>query len=110
MGLQRGQVLVGDVVDLVLVSDEDVLLAALYAAFDTFPIGHLLRAVLAVLVRRFAHRITDPALVGICQEPGGREQSDCRDTCQGLSHSYLHLRLSADSLAERMASLHPVRL
>ena len=97
MGLQRGQVLVGDGVDLVAFADEDVLLATLHTALDTFPIGHLLRAVLAVLVHRFAHRIADPALVGIRQEPGSREQSDCRDTCQGLSHIYLHLHSARQS-------------
>src|SRR5689334_15522477 len=88
--LQRREVLVGDGVHLVLLADEHVLFATLDAAFDALAVGHLLRAVLAILVHRFAHGIADPSLIGLRQESGSRKQRDCRDTSQGLSHTYLH--------------------
>src|SRR6476619_7520031 len=60
--LQTGEVLVGDAVDLVALTDEDVLGAALDTGFDALLIGHLLRAMLAVRVFRVAHGIADLAL------------------------------------------------
>ncbi len=90
VGLERRQVLVGDGVDLIPVAHEHVLLAALDTAFNAFPIGHLLRAVLAVLVHGLAHRVADLALVGVRHEPGSRKKSDGRNTRQGLPHTHLH--------------------